>query len=513
MTGLMLLFLKMWKKKNRDDDEIEVRTETSNNEAEQGHIGKLDEYDPSLDIPIALRKGTRFCIKHPIYNYVSYDSLSPQFRAFTANLDSTIISKNIYTALESPKWKNAVMEEMKAPEKNRTWEHKARLVAKGFTLTYGIDYSETFSPVAKLNTVRVLLSVTVNKDWPLYKLDVKNVVFEWRPCGGNSLPLSSPKGTARGFDHTLFTKVSKTVKIVILIVYVDDIVLTGDDQTEISQLKQRMGDEFEIKDLGNLKYFLGMKVVWSKEGISVSQRKYTLDLLTETSMLGCRPADTPIEFNYKLGNSDDQVPVDKKNISVFQFMQSTYEKHMESVNIILRYLKNTPEILPKYSAGSEGSKKVSFHCPLNSLFTHDMRIWRQCFMILLLTMIESFWVDLKSLVGVYEDNRLLYPTALTFIQNHCFGNGSSVLAVTEGCQLTIWDLRMKENGGCLQRICGSVGDNFYAVCTSSNGNIAVGGADRTITTYDPRRWSALSRWVHCSKYEVLELALACLYLL
>ncbi|XP_031743820.1 uncharacterized protein LOC101213824 isoform X3 [Cucumis sativus] len=82
---------------------------------------------------------------------------------------------------------------------------------------------------------------------------------------------------------------------------------------------------------------------------------------------------------------------------------------------------------------------------------------------------------------------LLYPTALTFIQNPSFGNGSSVLAVTEGCQLTIWDLRMKEKGGCLQRICGSIGDNFYAVCTSSNGNIAVGGADRTVTIYDPRR--------------------------
>ena len=50
--------------------------------------------------------------------------------------------------------------------------HKTRLVAKGFTQTYGIDYSETFSPIAKLNTVRVLLSVVVNKDWPLYQMDV-----------------------------------------------------------------------------------------------------------------------------------------------------------------------------------------------------------------------------------------------------------------------------------------------------------------------------------------------------
>ncbi|KAL0553695.1 hypothetical protein IC582_007597 [Cucumis melo] len=415
--------LENMEEKNRDD-ETEVRIETSNDEAEQGHTRKLDEYDPSLYIPIALRKGTRSCTKHPICNYVSYDNLSPQFRAFTASLDSTIIPKNIYTALECPEWKNAVMEEMKALEKNRTWEicalpkghktvgckwvfylkykedgtldrHKARLVAKGFTQTYGIDYSETFSPVAKLNTVRVLLFVAVNKDWPLYQLDVKNAflngdlveeVYMSPPPGFEAqfgqqvcklqkslyglkqslrawfdrfTTFVKSQGYSQGHsDHTLFTKASKTGKIAILIVYVDDIVLTGDDQTKISQLKQRMGDEFEIKDLENLKYFLGMEVARSKEGISVSQRKYTLDLLTETGMLGCRPADTPIEFNCKLGNSDDQVPVDKEQYQrlvgkliylshtlsdisfavsvVSQFMQAPYEKHMEAVNRILR---------------------------------------------------------------------------------------------------------------------------------------------------------------------------------
>ena len=103
-------------------DKTEIRAETRNNEVEQGHIGKLDEYNPSLDIPIALRKGTRSSTKHLICNYVFYDNLSPKFRVVTASLDSIIILKNIHTALECPEWKNVVMKKMKALKKNKTWE-------------------------------------------------------------------------------------------------------------------------------------------------------------------------------------------------------------------------------------------------------------------------------------------------------------------------------------------------------------------------------------------------------
>ena len=85
-----------------------------------------------------------------------------------------------------------------------------------------------------------------------------------------------------------------------MIVYVDDIILTGDDMTEIERLKKALASEFEIKDLGELKYFLGMEFARSKKGIFVSQRKYVLDLLKETGLMGCKPAETPIEPNLKL---------------------------------------------------------------------------------------------------------------------------------------------------------------------------------------------------------------------
>ena len=81
--------------------------------------------------------------------------------------------------------------------------------------------------------------------------------------------------------------------------YVDDIILTDNDLKEMERLKGIMAREFEIKDLRPLRYFLRMEVAMSKKGIAVSQRKYTLDLLKETSMLNCKSIDTPMDQNKK----------------------------------------------------------------------------------------------------------------------------------------------------------------------------------------------------------------------
>ena len=105
----------------------------------------------------------------------------------------------------------------------------------------------------------------------------------------------------------MFYKHNKDGKIVILIVYMDDIVLTGSDKEELERLKRRLATEFEIKDLGALKYFLGMEFARSKEGIFVNQCKYVLDLLGETGQLGCKLVEIPIEPNIKLLPSKDEV--------------------------------------------------------------------------------------------------------------------------------------------------------------------------------------------------------------
>lgn len=100
-------------------------------------------------------------------------------------------------------------------------------------------------------------------------------------------------------DHSVF-HLQTGVGRVILVVYVDDIVITGDDANEIARLKQFLQKYFQTKDLGKLRYFLGIEVARSRAGINLSQRKYVLGLLDETGFLGARPVDTPMDPNVKL---------------------------------------------------------------------------------------------------------------------------------------------------------------------------------------------------------------------
>lgn len=99
----------------------------------------------------------------------------------------------------------------------------------------------------------------------------------------------------------------------ILIVYVDDIILTGDNLEEMTRLKKKLAEDFEIKDLGTLKYFLGIEFARSKGGIVVNKKKkYILDLLGETGLLGCKTAETPIEANLKLTPTKPEDVIDKE---------------------------------------------------------------------------------------------------------------------------------------------------------------------------------------------------------
>lgn len=368
--------------------------------------------------------------RYPVANYVSMKDLSEPLKKFANELSSHSVPSNVEEAIEDPRWVHAMNEEMEALNKNATWtlvplpkgkkpvgckwvfsikykadgsieRYKARLVAKGFTQTYGVDYQETFSPVAKLSTVRVLLSLAVNLDWPLHQLDVKNAFlhghlkeeiymdiplgympnYETKVVCKLQRSLYGLKQSPRawfgrlnlamkkyGFqqsnaDHTLFLK-HRQGKVTTLIVYVDDMIITGDDSEEIAKLQKQLATEFEMKNLGGLKYFLGIEVARSKKGIFLSQRKYILDLLSEVGLLDCKPVDTPIVQNHQLGEYPDQVPTKKGRYQrlvgkliylshtrpdiayavsvVSQFMHNPSKDHMDAVIRIMRYLKSSP---------------------------------------------------------------------------------------------------------------------------------------------------------------------------
>ena len=159
------------------------------------------------------------------------------------------------------------------------------------------------------------------------------------------------------------TNTLQLVKL-LLIVYVDDVILTGNDECEIYYLKKELAIVFETKELGPLKYFLGIEFARSKEGIFINQRKYILDLLMENGMLGCKAAETPIEPGIKLQPTKLEEVVDRERYQrlvgrviylsytrldisfavsvVSQFMHSPGHEHFEAVNRILRYLKGAP---------------------------------------------------------------------------------------------------------------------------------------------------------------------------
>ena len=131
----------------------------------------------------------------------------------------------------------------------------------------------------------------------------------------------------------------------------DDIVITGSDQDGIQKLKQRLFSHFQTKDLGKLKYFLGIEVSQSNSEVVISQRKYTLDILTDTGMLDYKPVDTLMDPNVKLVKRYrrfvgklNYLTITRPNISfpvsvVSQFLQSPCDSHWDAAVRILCYVK------------------------------------------------------------------------------------------------------------------------------------------------------------------------------
>ena len=380
----------------------------------------------------------------PVVN-VGESEASYAFTAFVNQVMQIEDPTNFNSAVQSEKWVKAMNEELGALERNNTWKlttlpankraigckwlfktkfhpdgtverEKARLVVLGNRQQKGIDYEQTFAPVAKLTTVRSLLAVAALKEWHVCQMDVKNAflhghieedVYMHMPPGypGPHRKIIVGQGAAvykethpelvcklekslyglkqaprqwfaklsaalkdYGFnqskaDYSLFTKETGSTFVTVL-AYVDDLLLAGNDVAAIDSVKNFLATQFYMKDLGDIRYFLGIEVDRTKQGIFLSQQKYVLDLLKEFNMFHVKPLKLPMDSHVKLlPNSGDllkdptpyqhlvgkliYLTITRPDIAftihtLSQFMQKPTTSHMQAAKRVLRYLKSSP---------------------------------------------------------------------------------------------------------------------------------------------------------------------------
>jgi hypothetical protein len=375
-------------------------------------------------------------------------------KAFLASIqDSSMVDMSLTepatykSAIKAPVWLQAMQDEITALHTQGTWSlvslpakrnlvgckwifkikrhsdgsiarHKARLVAQGFSQEPGLDYGDTFSPVVKPATIRLVLALAAHFNWPLRQLDVKNAflhgilqeeVYMSQPPGFEDsvhphhvcklhkslygLKQAPRAWNARftqflpslGFattysDSSLFVKHVGS-QIVVLLLYVDDIILTGSASAAILQVIQALSTEFDITDLGSLHFFLGIQITHTSTGLFLSQSKYIEDLLIKSEMVDAKPCDTPCLPYHRL-LKEDGAPYPNPTVyrsivgalqyltftrpdiafsvhQVCQFMQNPMVSHFTAVKRILRYLKGTLHVGISYTKGDLQLKAFS----------------------------------------------------------------------------------------------------------------------------------------------------------
>ena len=241
-----------------------------------------------------------------------------------------------------------------------------------------MDYSDTFSPVAKLTSIRLFISLAATHDWALHQLDIKNAFL----CGDLAKEVfieQPPKFVAQGeigrvcrlrkslYDlkqspRAWFDKFSEVIEkfgmqksksnrsvfyrnsqacIILLVVYVDDIIITKNDMASISSPKSFLHGQFHTKDLGMLKYFLGVEVMRSKRGIFLSQRKYVLVLLSEIGKLVAKSYQSPIAQSLYLtreGGLFKDLERYRRLVGKLNYLTVTHPDIAYSISVVSQYM-------------------------------------------------------------------------------------------------------------------------------------------------------------------------------
>eukprot|EP00253_Pinus_taeda_P006645 PITA_06645 len=216
----------------------------------------------------------------------------------------------------------------KSAANGKITRQKARLVAKGFQQVHGIDYDETFAPVAKMDSIRLTLAIAVAQWWEVHQMDVKNAflhgdlfeeIYMEQPHGfiqDSSLVCilkkslydlkKAPRASYAKMDSFFLSQNFERCKsdpnvymlrthdsLLILVLYVDDLLITGSSALAIATVKRALHDRFLMTDMGPLHFFLGLEISQDATGIKLSQAKYARDLLERFRMTDCKPTPTP----------------------------------------------------------------------------------------------------------------------------------------------------------------------------------------------------------------------------
>jgi hypothetical protein len=229
-------------------------------------------------------------------------------------------------------------------------KYKARVVVKGYEQRRGTDYDEVFAPVARHDTVRLLIALAAHRGWEVHHLDVKSAflngdlfeevfveqlaAFILKGSEHKVLKLhkalydlhQAPRAWNAKLDHTLttlgFTRSLSEPSIytrknrgsqLIVGEYVDNLVITGVDHADIGKFKKEMSSAFKMSDMDILRYYLGIEVEQTSSGINLSQGAYAQKILERARMAGCNPRQTLMDSQLKLSKSSSEPMVDATN--------------------------------------------------------------------------------------------------------------------------------------------------------------------------------------------------------
>lgn len=259
-------------------------------------------------------------------------------------------------------------------------KYKARLVAKGYVQKHGVDFDEVYAPVARIETIRLLVSIAASYGWEVHHLDVKTAflngdlmetVYVSQPEGFEvkgsekkvyklNKALYGLKQVPRAWNIKLnqslvelgFKRCSKepsvymknmAESVIVVAVYVDDLFVTGASVKVIEAFKKEMAQKFDMSDLGKLSYYLRIEIHQEEGFISLNQRNYALRILEESGMSNCNSSTTPMENGLKLSKSEEEEDVDatkyRHNVGCLRYLLHTRPDLSYAVGILSRYMQ------------------------------------------------------------------------------------------------------------------------------------------------------------------------------